>query len=144
MDPVGAAAIRVLTKVQVVVEPETTVIAASDPLSQLALVRVHPIEGVSLILKRPPAFGIVNVKLPVPPTVVRDVAPKLFGNENVPSPPTVFFTTRMNPGGGGATAVLVKVQVVVIPESTVIATVVPLVQFAPVWAHPAGTFSIAL
>jgi hypothetical protein len=63
----------------------------------------------------------------VPPTVVRDASPKLLVNANVPFPPTVFFTTVMDPG-----SVLVNVQVVVAPAVTVMAAGVPLVQVAPV------------
>jgi hypothetical protein len=34
----------------------------------------------------------------VPPLVVREVSPKLLMKGNAPSPPTVFFTTWMEPG----------------------------------------------
>jgi hypothetical protein len=68
-----------------------------------------------------------TVWLVVPPVVVRPVTPKLLVNWNVPSAPTVFFTTVMDPGG----SVLTNVQVVVAPATTVMALgSVPLVQLA--------------
>ena len=55
------------------------------------------------------------------PTVVREVSPKLLVKANAPFPPTVFFTTVIDPVKGKATAVLRIVQVVVSPAATVIA-----------------------
>jgi hypothetical protein len=77
------------------------------------------------------------------PIVVRDVSPKLLVNANVPFPPTVFFTTVMDPPGA-AVLVLVNVQVVVAPATTVIAAGVPLVQLALVCVQPVGTVSLTL
>jgi hypothetical protein len=65
----------------------------------------------------------------VPPTVVIEVSPKLLAKANAPFPPTVFFTTVIDPVSG-ATAVLVNVQVVVAPDTTVMAAGTPLVQVA--------------
>ena len=67
----------------------------------------------------------MKVWLAVPPVVAREVRPKLLVNTKVPFPPTVFFTTRMDPA-----CVLVKVQIVVVPATTVMAAGVPLVQVA--------------
>ena len=67
----------------------------------------------------------MNVWLAVLPLVVRDASPKLLLNPNVPFPPTVFFTTWIDPCW-----VLVNVQVVVAPAATVTAAGVPLVQVA--------------
>jgi hypothetical protein len=72
----------------------------------------------------------VKVWLAVPPFVVRDVKPKLLTNVNVPSPPTVFFTTVICPINGGATMALVMVHVVVAPATTTMPPGVPLVQTA--------------
>jgi hypothetical protein len=69
---------------------------------------------------------LLTVWLAVPPVVVRPVTPKLLVKVNVPSAPSVFFTTVMDPGG----KVLVNVQVVVAPATTVMAPIVPLVQLA--------------
>jgi hypothetical protein len=55
------------------------------------------------------------------PTVVREVSPKLLVKANASFPPTVFFTTVIDPVKGGATTVLTIVQVVVTPAATVIA-----------------------
>ena len=61
----------------------------------------------------------------VPPLVVKAVSPKLLVNAKVPLPPTVFLTIWMDPA-----RVLVKVQTVVAPATTVMAAGVPLVQVA--------------
>ena len=82
----------------------------------------------------------MNVWLAVPPLVVRDVSPKLLVKVNAPLPPTVFFTTVIDP----ACWVLVKVQVVVAPAATVMAAGVPLVQLALVCTQPEGTVSLTL
>jgi hypothetical protein len=67
--------------------------------------------------------------------VVIPVIPRLSVNVNVPSAPTVFFTTMMDPGG----SVLVNVQVVVTPAVTVMAPMVDeLLQIALVCVQPAG------
>jgi hypothetical protein len=73
--------------------------------------------------------------------VVREVSPKLLVNANVPFPPTVFFTIRIDPT---AVLVLVMVQVVVAPATTVMASGVPFVQLALVWVQPVGTVSLTL
>jgi hypothetical protein len=65
----------------------------------------------------------------VVPRVVRDFKPKLLVNANVPLPPTVFFTTVIDPVDEAA-FVLMKVQVVVAPATTVMAAGVPFVQLA--------------
>jgi hypothetical protein len=62
--------------------------------------------------------------------VVREVSPKLLVKANAPFPPTVFFTTAIEPVAGGAARVLTMVQVVVAPDTTVIAAGVPLVHAA--------------
>ena len=54
-----------------------------------------------------------------------ELSPKLLVKANAPLPPTVFFTTVMDPTGA-----LVKVQVVVAPAVTTMAVGVPLVQVA--------------
>ena len=82
---------------------------------------------------------MLNVWLAVPPLVAREVSPKLLVNAKVPFPPTVFFTIRMEP-----CSVLVNVQIVVTPGTTVMAAGVPLVQMAPVWVQPEGTVSLML
>ena len=86
---------------------------------------------------------MLNVWLAVPPVVVRDVSPKLLVNANVPFPPTVFFTTWMRPVDARAW-VLVNMQIVVNPATTVMAAGVPLVQLALVCVQPAGTVSLML
>ena len=68
-----------------------------------------------------------NVWLAVPPLVVREVSPKLLVKANAPFPPNVFFTTVIDPVKGKATAVLRIVQVVVAPDTTVMAAHVVLV-----------------
>jgi hypothetical protein len=60
-----------------------------------------------------------------------DGNPKLLVNVNVPSPPTVFFTISIA-AASTVCRLLVKVQVVVAPATTVIAAGVPFVQLAPV------------
>ena len=85
---------------------------------------------------------MLNVRLIVPPVVNREFSPKLLLNTNAPSPPTVFFTTVIDPGCGG-TLVLMNVQVVVAPENTVTAAGVPLVQLL-VWLQPASGVSLTL
>jgi hypothetical protein len=100
----------VLVNVQVVVSPATTVIAAGAPFVQLELVSVQP-DGsgtVSVTLKLPPAVRSLNVLLAVPSLVVRDVSPKLLVNAKVPSPPTVFFTTLIDPGVGATEQILIS------------------------------------
>ena len=66
-----------------------------------------------------------NVWLAVLPLVVRELSPKLLVNAKVPSPPTVFFTTWIDP-----CRVLMNVQVVVAPATTVMEPSGPLVQMA--------------
>ena len=87
---------------------------------------------------------MLNVWLAVPPLVVKEVSPKLLVKVNAPSPPTVFFTTATRPNGGRTTAVFVNVQVVVAPDTTVMAACVPLVQLALVCTQPEGTVSLML
>ena len=79
----------------------------------------------------------MNVWLAVPPIVTRADKPKLLVNANVPFPPTVFFTTVIAPNW-----VLVKVQMVVAPLTTVTPAGTPFVQLAPVWVQPEGTVSL--
>jgi hypothetical protein len=74
--------------------------------------------------------------------VVRDESPKLLVNANVPLPPTVFFTTWIDPGTG--IRVLVKVHVVVAALATIMAAGVPLLQTALVCVQPEGTVSLTL
>jgi hypothetical protein len=50
----------------------------------------------------------------------------------------------MDPVGGGAAWVLVNVQVVVTPATTVMAAGVPLVHLALVCVQPEGTASLTL
>jgi hypothetical protein len=83
---------------------------------------------VSLTLKLPPGARLLNVRLAVPPIVVREVSPRVPVNVNVPSPPTAFFTTLIDPVW--VAWVLRNVQVVVAPATTVMAAGVPLVQLA--------------
>jgi hypothetical protein len=120
----------VLRNVQVVVAPATTVIAAGVPFVQVALVRVQPVCTVSFTLKLLPGVRLPKVWLAVPPIVVREVSPSVPVNVNVPSPPTAFFTTRIDPVC--VACVLRNVQVVVAPATTVMAAGVPFVQLAPV------------
>ena len=53
----------------------------------------------------------------MPPTVVSELSPKLLVNANVPFPPTAFFTTWIDPVGGGAE----QTGVVMVLESNVTA-----------------------
>jgi len=71
-----------------------------------------------------------KVWMAAPPMVVRDVSPKLLWNANVPLPPMAFFTTVMSPVVGTAAELLVMVQMVVAPATTVMAAGFPLVQVA--------------
>ena len=80
-----------------------------------------------------------NVWLAVPPLVVKEPSPKLLAKTNAPSPPTVFFTTRIDP-----CRVLTMVQVVVAPAATTMAAGVPFEQMALVWVQPEGTVSVRL
>jgi hypothetical protein len=115
------------------------------PFVQLALVRVQP-DGkgtVSLTLKPLPGVRPANVWLAAPPVVVREASPKLLVNANVPFPPTVFFTTLIDPVGA-AVLVLRNVQVVVAPLTTVMAVGVPLSQLELVRVQPEGTVSLTL
>jgi hypothetical protein len=82
---------------------------------------------------------LANVRLAVLPLVVRDVSPKLLVNANVPFPPTVFFTTCIDP-----CRVLANVHVVVTPATTVTAVGIPLLQLALVCVQPEGTVSLTL
>jgi hypothetical protein len=52
---------------------------------------------VSLTLKLLPGVRLLKVWLAVPPIVVKEVNPRVPVNVNVPSPPTVFFTTLIDP-----------------------------------------------
>ena len=75
----------------------------------------------------------------MPATVVRgDASPKLLLNGNVPFPPTVFFTTVMDPVTGAM--VLLNVQV----AGAVKEAGVPFVQLELVRVQPAGTVSARL
>src|ERR1700691_1172179 len=84
------------------------------------------------------AGKLLKVWLAVLPAVVSDVSPKLLVKANVPFPLTVFFTTVMDPRW-----VLVTVQVVVAPGSTVMAEGDPLVQKG-LLCQPEGTVSLTV
>jgi hypothetical protein len=84
------------------------------------------------------AGKLPNVWLAVPPAVLSDASPKLLTNGNVPFPVTVFFTTVMAPS-----CVLVNVQVVVAPLTTVMPEGDPLLQ-KTLLCQPAGTVSLML
>jgi hypothetical protein len=81
---------------------------------------------------------LMKVWLAVLPAVVSDVSPKLLVKANVPFPPTVFFTTVIAPS-----CVLVKVQVVVAPDTTVMPEDDPLLQ-KTLLCQPVGTVSLML
>jgi hypothetical protein len=70
-----------------------------------------------------PGFRLLTVWLPVPLVVAIELTPKLLVKPNLPSPPIVFLTMVIEPR-----LVLVMVQVVVPPATTVMLEAVPLLQ----------------
>src|SRR5205085_5518875 len=104
----------VLVNVQRVSAPGATFTFAIVPLLQTALVRSQPVGTDSLTLYPEPGIRLADVKLAVPAVVVSVLSPKLLVKPNVPSPPTVFLTTRIVPR-----RVLVNVQVTVPPAPSV-------------------------
>src|ERR1700722_11024443 len=84
------------------------------------------------------AGRVMRVWLAVLPAGVSDISPKLLVKSNVPFPVTVFFTTVIAPS-----CVLMNVQVVVAPLTTVMPEGDPLLQ-KTLLCQPVGTISLML
>ena len=104
----GTTAVFVFVIVQTVVVPARTEMAAGTPAEQMKLVCVHPAEAVSVRLKFVPTVSPVKVCVAVPPTVVNELRPKLLEKVNVPSPPTEFLITLIDPVAGAAAEITIE------------------------------------